>query len=177
MPLLITIRGNSCSGKTTLAKELQRRFGHGTMRLSQDMIRREMLYAENVPNPKSIPLLKRMLEYGHENAEIAILEGVMKADWYHELIVFARNLYKENLLSYYYDLPFEETLARRETKPNRQVFTDEKLHLWWTEHDYAPEWDEVILTEKDALSDTAEAIAKRVEALQKGDQIFPSFRR
>ena len=72
MKLLITIRGNSCSGKTTLAKELQKRFGRGTMRLSQDVIRREILHVKDEPNPKSIPFMKLMLEYGHENAEIVI---------------------------------------------------------------------------------------------------------
>ena len=72
MRLLITIRGNSCSGKTTLAKELQKRLGRGTMRLSQDVIRREILHVKDEPNPKSIPLLKLMLAYGHEHAEIVI---------------------------------------------------------------------------------------------------------
>ena len=37
------LRGNSGSGKTTVAKGLQELFGRGTMVLSQDMIRREVL--------------------------------------------------------------------------------------------------------------------------------------
>ena len=43
MHKLIMLRGNSGSGKTTVAKELQELFGRGTMVLSQDMIRREVL--------------------------------------------------------------------------------------------------------------------------------------
>ena len=164
MKLLITIRGNSCSGKTTLAKELQKRFGRGTMRLSQDVIRREILHVKDEPNPKSIPFMKLMLEYGHENAEIVILEGIMKADWYRELFAYARDLYEGNLLSWYYDLTFEETLARRETKPNRHELTDEKMHLWWTNHDYAPEWDEVLLSAEDDLSEVADRIEAAVHA-------------
>ncbi|NME84182.1 zeta toxin family protein [Clostridium sp. SM-530-WT-3G] len=31
MPKIIIIRGNSGSGKSTVAKELQRRLGHGTL--------------------------------------------------------------------------------------------------------------------------------------------------
>lgn len=44
--MLIILRGNSGSGKTTVAKELQKRFGRNTMLIFQDNIRREMLNVE-----------------------------------------------------------------------------------------------------------------------------------
>ena len=40
---LIILRGNSASGKTTIAKQLQEHFGQGTLLVSQDVIRRDML--------------------------------------------------------------------------------------------------------------------------------------
>lgn len=40
---LIILRGNSGSGKSTTGKALQRKFGQGTMVISQDVVRREML--------------------------------------------------------------------------------------------------------------------------------------
>ena len=43
MPKLIILRGNSGSGKTTIAKELQKKFGKNTMLISQDVIRRDIL--------------------------------------------------------------------------------------------------------------------------------------
>lgn len=43
MKKLITLRGNSGSGKTTIAKALQEKFGKNTMLLSQDVIRRDIL--------------------------------------------------------------------------------------------------------------------------------------
>ncbi len=36
---LIILRGNSGSGKTTTAKALQKKFGHGTMLISQDVVK------------------------------------------------------------------------------------------------------------------------------------------
>lgn len=42
MAKLIIIRGNSGSGKTTVARALQRRFGDYSMLISQDMVRREI---------------------------------------------------------------------------------------------------------------------------------------
>ncbi len=175
MKLLITIRGNACSGKTTLAGVLQKHFGHGTMCIAQDLVRRKILHVRDEPDPKSIPLLKILLEYGHANTDIVILEGIFKADWYHELFSFANELYEGNLLSYYYDLPFEETRRRRDTKPDRDLLNDWKLHLWWTEKDYAPEWKEVILDEKVQTSEIADEIIRLVEEKQKTSQSLPSF--
>lgn len=42
MGKLIILRGNSGSGKTTVAKELQKKFGYNTMPISQDEIRRNI---------------------------------------------------------------------------------------------------------------------------------------
>ncbi len=42
MSKLIVLRVNSGSGKSTVAKELQRKFGRNTMLISQDVVRREM---------------------------------------------------------------------------------------------------------------------------------------
>lgn len=44
MSKLIILRGNSGSGKTTVAELLQQKFGPNTMRLSHDMIRMEVLH-------------------------------------------------------------------------------------------------------------------------------------
>lgn len=47
MGKLIILRGNSGSGKTTVARALQRKFGRNTLFLSQDTVRREMLWAHD----------------------------------------------------------------------------------------------------------------------------------
>ena len=52
------LRGNSGSGKTTVAKALQELFGRGTMVLSQDMIRREVLKESDGTDPPALPLIK-----------------------------------------------------------------------------------------------------------------------
>ena len=41
MAKLIILRGNSGSGKTTIAKELQKSLGRNTMLISQDVVRRD----------------------------------------------------------------------------------------------------------------------------------------
>ena len=72
---LIILRGNSGSGKTTIAKELQQVFGNNTMLISQDVIRRDMLKVKDGENTKALPLLEELLRYGRKHSEIVILEG------------------------------------------------------------------------------------------------------
>ena len=80
MAALIVLRGNSGSGKTTVAKALQRRFGRGTLVISQDDVRRNMLWVHDEPGNAAIPLLTALVEYGHAHADVTILEGILYAD-------------------------------------------------------------------------------------------------
>ena len=57
MSKLIIIRGNSGSGKSTLAGRLQRKFGRNTMVISQDTVRREMLWAKDGEGTPALPLM------------------------------------------------------------------------------------------------------------------------
>ena len=118
MSKLIILRGNSGSGKTTIAKEIQKNFGRNTMLISQDVIRRDMLRVKDGENTEAISLMKELLAYGREHSDIVILEGIMYADWYKPLFELAIQLYDTKVYAYYFDIPFEETLKRHQTKPN-----------------------------------------------------------
>ena len=74
---LIVLRGNSGSGKTTIAKELQKRFGNNAMLISQDVIRRDMLNVKDGENTLALPLMKELLVYGHGHSYTVILEEIM----------------------------------------------------------------------------------------------------
>ncbi len=82
---LIILRGNSGSGKTTTAKALQKKFGHGTMLISQDVVRREMLFVKDGPDTEAIKLLNELVLYGKKHCNIVILEGILNSRWYKDL--------------------------------------------------------------------------------------------
>ncbi|MDE5669964.1 MAG: kinase [Eubacterium sp.] len=136
MPKLIIIRGNSGSGKTTLAKNLQHKFGRNTMVISQDVVRREMLYVQDKPANKAIDLMIDLLNYGSKHCEIVILEGILYLDIYKPLFEAAVDIFKGDIYAYYYDIPFEETLVRHATKSNSSSFGTEDMRRWWREKDY-----------------------------------------
>lgn len=146
MRKLIILRGNSGSGKTTIAKELQNRFGANTMLISQDVIRRDMLKVKDGENTRALPLMKELLVYGNGHSDIVILEGIMYADWYKPLFELSIQLYGTEVYSYYFDLPFEETLKRHQTKPNCHEFGEDAMRRWWRENDFSDVLDEVRIT-------------------------------
>lgn len=133
---IVILRGNSGSGKTTVAKKLQKRLGHGTLLISQDMIRREILWVKDGEGTQALSLLKELVKYGRQNCEFVILEGILHADWYRELFETIVSEYGSGIYAYYYDLPFEETLRRHQTKPNCNDFGEEDMRRWWREKDY-----------------------------------------
>lgn len=136
MGKLIILRGNSGSGKSSLARRLQRELGRNTLVIPQDTVRREMLWARDGADTAALPLLTHLLRYGHEHSTVTVLEGILYADWYRPLFQEAVRLYGEDIFAYYYDLPFEETLRRHRTKPNRAEFGEEAMRRWWREKDY-----------------------------------------
>ena len=109
MKKLVILRGNSGSGKTTVARALQRKIGFNTMLISQDEIRRNMLWVKDGIDTKALPLMIELLKYGNEHSDIVILEGIMYDEWYNPLFNVANELYGANVHSYYFDIPFEET--------------------------------------------------------------------
>lgn len=55
------------------------------------------------------------------------------------------------MYAYYFDLPFEETLKRHQTKSNCHEFGEEEMRRWWKEKDFSDVLTEVsIPLEKEA---------------------------
>lgn len=170
MHKLIILRGNSGSGKTSVAKALQNRFGSGTMLVSHDMIRMEILHVWSREGIiKSEPLMINLLKYGKEHSEITIMEGVLHSEEYNRLFETALAEYGKNIFAYYYDLPFEETLFRHNTKPNRNDFGETDMKRWWREKDFLPMISETVITKDSSFDDTVGMIYRHVtEAIKNG---------
>lgn len=164
MKRLIILRGNSGSGKTTVAKELQKCFGRNTMLISQDVVRRDMLMVKDSENTEAIPLMMELLKYGHMHSDIVILEGIMYADWYRPLFELAVQLYGTGIFSYYFDLTFEETLRRHQTKANCHEFGEEAMRRWWNEKDFSDVLNETSITAEKSLDCIVTEIQTKVLA-------------
>ena len=109
MSKIIVLRGNSGSGKTTVANKLHKELGEGNLLISQDYVRRTMLQVKDKPNNLAIGLLDSMIKYGIRNCDYTIVEGILSNNKYgkmlRENVTMADNVY-----AYYYDLSFEEMM-------------------------------------------------------------------
>lgn len=159
---LILIRGNSGSGKSTIAKALQKKFGRNTLMISQDTVRRDMLWVKDGMGTEALPLLLNLALYGKENCGIVILEGILDSVCYRVLFEELKNEFGSNIYAYYYDIPFEETLIRHQTKPNKDEFGESDMRRWWNEKDYIGIISEKILTKEFSLSESVEMIYSNV---------------
>ena len=162
MAKLIIIRGNSGSGKTSLAKELQKRYNGRSLAISQDIVRRELLAVKDGPNTPAIPLLYYLLEYGRQNYEITVLEGIFFSQWYMPLVEQAYALFDGNVYSYYYELLLEETIARHNTKPAALEFGEADLRRWWQEKDLLQTIPEKCFKSEVSLIDAVRIICQDV---------------
>lgn len=159
MPKLIVLRGNSGSGKTTVAKALQEKLGSNTMLISHDMIRMQVLHTRGKEGVKrSLPLMIALMRYGRKNSEFSIVEGILPVVDYLPLFETAVQEYGENIFAYYYDLPFEETLLRHATKPNQAEFGEVEMRRWWQEKDFLPNIRETVFQKDLGFSEAVQQI-------------------
>lgn len=159
---LIILRGNSGSGKTTTGKALQRKFGHGTMLISQDIIRREMLFVKDGPNPEASRLLLELALYGKNNCNIVILEGILISKWYKNLFEKLSYEFKDQIFAYYFYIPFEETLNRHQQRDKVHEFGEKEMREWWSEKDLLDIMSETLLYKELSLNEIVDIIYQDV---------------
>ena len=162
MATLILLRGNSGSGKSTVARALQEHWGPGTLLIPQDTVRRDMLMVKDRPGNPTPALLATIARYGSERCAITIMEGILNAELYDSLFRALPVMF-DNIHAYYFDVSFEETLRRHETRPQRHAFSPEAMRRWWVEHDFLTAIPEAIIPEASTLEETVAWIIAEVE--------------
>ena len=70
----------------------------------------------------------------------------MYEEWYNPLLKVANKLYGANIYSYYFDIPFEETVRRHQTRSKSQEFRKEHMCGWWREKDFSSVLKEQLIT-------------------------------
>ena len=132
---LIILRGNSGCGKTSTARLLQRQLGDGTMLVSQDVVRREILRVKDIESNPAIQLIYDLCMYGNNVGYTVILEGILSNKKYGAMLRRLLDDFQGEKLIYYFDVSFEETVRRHATKPNAHEFGESEMRQWWKDQD------------------------------------------
>ncbi|MCA1065659.1 kinase [Rossellomorea sp. AcN35-11] len=155
---LIIIRGNSGSGKTTTAKNLQAHLGHGTLLVSQDNVRRDMLKVHDRDGNLSIDLIYQIAAYGKGKCEFVIVEGILTKHRYGKMLQHLMETFNQKACTYYFDIPFEETVNRHHSSPKKMDFGEDSLRKWWRPNDDLGVEGEVKLTKDLSQDEVLEVI-------------------
>ncbi|PGT19549.1 kinase [Bacillus cereus] len=159
---LLILRGNSASGKTTIAKELQEYFGQGTLLVSQDVVRRDMLKVHDTMGNLSHDLLFEIAKYGKGKCEFVIVEGILNNRRYGDMLRELIHYFDKNAFTYYFDLSLEETIRRQNTREKRHEFGEDSLQKWYNPHDTIEVDREIVFTDNFTQKDIFHAILNDV---------------
>ncbi|MCG7338734.1 AAA family ATPase [Staphylococcus sp. ACRSN] len=161
MSNIIVIRGNSGSGKTTIARKLQQTLGEGSFLISQDVVRRDMLKVKDKPNNLAIDLIKEMLFFGMKHCEFIILEGILANNKYGDML--KKTLHTQHkVFIYYYNLSFDVTVERHRTK-NHTDFGINELKSWFVADDFIGIDGEKIITDDISKEQMLQIILKDID--------------
>ncbi|MFF8393877.1 AAA family ATPase [Streptomyces sp. NPDC016172] len=106
---LVVIRGNSASGKSSVAQGLRDHYGRGIAIVGQDVIRRNVLREHDTARGANIALLGRIARDALNAGFHVVLEGILYADRYSHLITSLVRDHRGVSRSYYLDVPLTWT--------------------------------------------------------------------
>jgi predicted kinase len=158
--VLIVIRGNSGSGKSSVAREVRRRYGRGCALIEQDYLRRIMLREHDTTGLDGLaPQLiganaKLALDHGYH----VVLEGILFTGRYRPMLTELIAGHPGESYVYYLDVSLDETLRRHATRPLAADVTAEQMRGWYAPRDVLGLAQERVIDESSSFEQTVETI-------------------
>lgn len=151
---LILLRGNSASGKSSVATGLRERYGRGIALVRQDTLRREVLRERDLPGGANIGLIDLTVRHALAHGFHTVLEGILYTAHYGEMLAGLLADHPGRTHCYYLDVSFEETLARHATKPIADEVSEHQLREWYRPLDVLPGGVETVVPATSPLEGT-----------------------
>lgn len=147
--MLIVLRGNSGSGKSTVAKMLREALlekepGSKIAVVEQDYLRRIVLKEKESEGVNNIDLIYATVSFALDRGYIVILEGILYSHRYIKMIEKIKAI-NSNSYFFYLDIPLEETFKRHKSKSNSKDFGETEMRNWYKEKDILGFADEIII--------------------------------
>jgi predicted kinase len=156
---LVVLRGNSGSGKSTVARGLREACSRKVVWIEQDYVRRIVLAeAGGEEQPLAAVLIEAMARSALEAGHVVVVEGILDADRYGPMLERLQDSYPGRASYYYFSIPFDETLRRHATRPLADDVSAEEMRGWYRSNDLLGFVDEAFV-DPDA---SAQATAARI---------------
>ena len=158
--MLVILRGNSASGKTTAAREVRRRFGRGAALLEQDYLRRILLREHDSAHVQPVApafitaTARTALDLGYH----VILEGILHTERYGTALHHLIDNHPGPVAVFYLDVSFDETVNRHLNRNEPIPVTPDKMRTWYTHRDLLGIPNETLISETSTLEQTVTTI-------------------
>ncbi|GAA1308937.1 AAA family ATPase [Brachybacterium tyrofermentans] len=149
VPTLVILRGNSASGKSTVARRVQRSLPRGRVAvIGQDHLRRELLWEHDAANGDTAGLILATARHCLGIGRITVVEGIFGSERYGDMFEEMLADHKGPCLVYYLDVSLAETLRRHTGKTIGGEVPASEVASWYREHDVLGTPGEQVLGEE-----------------------------
>lgn len=157
---LIVIRGNSASGKSSVAAGLRARHGDGLALVGQDNLRRVVLGERDRRGAANIGLIDTVARYALDAGYHVVLEGILYASHYGAMLARLHDEHRGSTHGYYLNVPFTETLTRHAIRQRIAAYEygETEMRAWYRDLDLLPQETETVIGAANTLQDTVEGI-------------------
>lgn len=162
MAKLIIIRGNSGSGKSSVAREIQSKVTPHPVLIEHDHFRRVILKESEGPESINGELIYLTIAYALKHNRDVILEGIMRMEYYKDIFERLLTLSSTDTYFYYFDISFDETLKRHATKTNVS-FGEEEMREWFRNNDHSGFANEIVIPESNTFDETVSQIISQTK--------------
>lgn len=166
-PVLVILRGNSSSGKSTVARRVQRDLpGSKIAVIGQDHVRRDLLWEREVEQRDTIGLVTAMAQHCLSIGHLTVVEGIIGSERYGDMFAELLNGHYGPSLVYYLDVSLAETLRRHARKSFAADVPDAEVASWYRERDVLGVKGEVVLGEALGEDEMVERVLRDLAAVR-----------
>jgi GNAT superfamily N-acetyltransferase len=155
---LIVVRGNSGSGKSSVAKAIRDAYGRGVAIVGQDNIRRTILRDRDRPGTPNIGLIEQVARYSLDSGFHVVVEGILDARRYGSMLASLQAAHRGPSYFYYLDISLDETIRRHATRSQASEFGADDMRDWYLRLDLLPSVCERVIGEGSTLEQTVNVI-------------------
>lgn len=152
------VRGNSGAGKTSVATAVRAQLASTCAVVGQDVIRRTILKERDTPGGANIGLVSTVARYALDNGFAVIVEGILHAGHYGDMLTELVADHRGRTGIYYLDVSFEESLRRHATRPQAAEFGPDDMRQWYRARDLLRLPGEQVVPHSSSLDETTHRI-------------------
>lgn len=116
-----------------MSRELRRRVGRGVALVEQDYLRRIVLREHDLPRAANIELISQTARFALDRGFHVILEGILSAHRYGEMLRGLQSDHVGRSFFYYLDVSWPETVRRHSTRRQFEEFGVEEMREWFSD--------------------------------------------